>query len=210
MARLPLVLSVTSPARSAGSGEGERGKGPFTCHFCTLDAGRAPESLMAAEAGEAPVSAIACPLCALSHRLGDDTIDQDAVVIWLPETTQGVLNLLVRHIHMLCVAHGDSPRFSNVSRPAASGRVRAARQSYLALYERSAAAASRLGTSSPVLVGQALRQLAPADYERRNELLAGARLLSAGQLHRGGDDIYPGLLQTWSGAHALNEETSRQ
>ena len=131
-------------------------------------------------------------------------------MIWLPETTQGVLNLLVRHIHMLCVAHGDSPRFVDVSRPAASGRVRAGRQSYLALHERSAAAASRLGSSSPGLIGQALRQLEPADYERRNQLLAGARLLSSGQLHRGGDDIYPGLLQAWSVGHALNEETSRQ
>jgi hypothetical protein len=50
----------------------------------------------------------------------------------------------------------------------------------------------------------------PTDYERRHDLLAGARLLSSGQLHRGGDDIYPGLLQAWSVGHALNEETSRK
>ena len=209
MARFPLVLSASSLARSPGADKGERAAGALFCHFCTLDAGPSPETLVVAEAGAQPGSVTACPLCALSHQLGEDTIDQDAVLIWLPEMTQGVLNLLVRHIHMVCAAHGDSHRLADVTRPAASTRVRAARLSYLALHDRSAAAASRLGTTSPALLGDALLQLTPADYERRHALLAGARLLSAGRLSRGGEDSYPGLLHSWTADTALTEEARR-
>ena len=209
MARFPLVLSASIPARSAGAEKGERAAGPLSCHFCTLDAGPNPATLTVAEASAKPGSVTACPLCALSHQLGEDTIDQDATLIWLPEMSQGVLNLLVRHIHMVCAAHGDSHRLSDVARPAASARVRAARISYRALQDRSAAAASRLGTASPNLLGVALLQFTAADYERRHALLAGARLLPAGRLSRGGEDSYPGLLHSWTANTSLIEEARR-
>ena len=209
MARLPLVLSAYNPARTAVADQGGREKAPSVCTFCTLETGPAVETLLVAQTDAKSVSATACPLCALSHHLSDDTIDRDALLIWLPETSQSVLNLVVRNIHMVCVAHGDSPRLEDAGSSAATERVRAGRQSYLALQERSTAAASRLGTSSPRLLGEALVQLNATDYGRRHELLAGARLLSTGQLHRGGDNIYPGLIQTWSAGRTLLEEVRR-
>lgn len=209
MARFPLVLSANTPARNSGAEKGGRAAGPQTCYFCTLEAGPSPATLVVTEVGAEPCSVTACPICALSHQLGEATIDQDAVLIWLPEMTQGVLNLLVRHIHMVCAAHGDSHRLADAKRPAASARVRAARLSYLALQNRKDAASSRLGTASPALLGNALLQLAPADYERRYVLLAGARLLSAGRLSGGGEDSYPGLLHSWTADTALIEEARR-
>ena len=209
MARFPLILSSSIPVRTAGAEKGKRAAGPLSCHFCTLSAGPNPETLVVTVAGAQRASVTACPLCALSHQLGDDTIDQDAVLIWLPEMSQGVLNLLVRYIHLVCAAHGDSHRLSDAARPSASARVRAARLSYLALQDRSGAAASRLGTASPALLGNALLQLNPADYERRHALLSGTRLLFAGRLSRGGEDSYPGLLHSWTADTALIEEARR-
>ena len=209
MARLPLVLSAYNPARTAVAERGGREKPSSICTFCTLETGRVAETLLVAGDDAKSVSATACPLCALSHHLGDDTIDQDALLIWLPETSQSVLNLLVRHIHMVCVAHGDSPRLEDATRPAAAERVRAGRQSYLALQDRSSAAASRLGTSSPRRLGEALTQFDATNYARRHEILAGARLLSTGKLHRGGDNVYSGLVQAWIGGSNFLEGARR-
>ena len=89
MARFPLVLSASIPARSAGAEKGERAAGPIFCHFCTLDAGPNPATLTVAEASAEPGSRTACPLCPRTHQLGEDTSEQDATLIWLPEMSQG-------------------------------------------------------------------------------------------------------------------------
>jgi intracellular multiplication protein IcmJ len=104
--------------------------------------------------------------------------------------------VLVRQIHLACAAEGLSPAYAEVGRvtPTTSAAYRA----YRTLYERSAPAELRLGTSSPQQLAAALREMRPTDYSRRSALLGGVRLLPLGRLFRGGIDIYPQVLRAWA------------
>jgi intracellular multiplication protein IcmJ len=136
-----------------------------------------------------------CPLCHLPQHLHRATIDDEAVLIWLPEMAQAAISVLARQIHLSCVREGLSPAYADLGHVTP---MSAAYRAYRTLHERSAAADLRLGTSSPRQLGAALRDMRPGDYERRAVLLGGIRLLSIGRLFRRGTDIYPKVLRDWA------------
>lgn len=146
---------------------------------------------------------LACPLCALTQHLDRPEIDREAEVIWLPTMTQAVVNVLVRQIHLGLRTEGHNPKLAlGLRGEPPSFAVRRLRTAYLTLHERAEAAALRLGTSSPRQLGAALMEFSRADYERRDVLLAGARLLPLGALYRHDRDIYPEILDSWASLSA--------
>lgn len=202
MARPPLVLSAHPSAWTADAGTGERKAvvhPTATCQFCGQPTAgwQAPYHLNDDHEDGRPTNiAISCPLCHLPQHLHRPTIDDEAVLIWLPEMAQSALNVLARHIHLACVGEGLPPAYADLGRAAPSMSV--AYRAYRTLHERGAAAALRLGTRSPRQLGAALRELAPSDYARRATLLGGVRLLPLGRLFRACVDIYPKILRDWA------------
>ena len=141
------------------------------------------------------ISASSCPLCHLTQHLERPEIDREATLIWLPELTQGVLNALVWDIHLTLAKHGrplclERPSFS------APPPARAAASAYAALKDRGLAALTRIGTTSPRDLAEALLRLSPSSYDRRAELLGGARLLPLGRFLWNGRDVFPQLVET--------------
>jgi intracellular multiplication protein IcmJ len=207
MARPPLILSAHPSAWTADAGTGERKAAVHhtaTCQFCGQPTAGWQELYHLNddhEDGSPANMAISCPLCHLPQHLNRSTIDDEAVLIWLPEMAQGALNVLARQIHLACVGEGLPAAYGEVARSAPT--MSAAYRTYRTLHERSAAAALRLGTQSPRQLGAALRELAPSDYARRATLLGGVRLLPLGRLFRAGVDIYPKILRDWAVPPAL-------
>lgn len=139
----------------------------------------------------------ACPLCHDCRHLGRDGVEQGFAVIWLPEASQAVLNHLVRAVHVVLHEHGEPPHMAE--RPANdTPALRSAFNSYRALAGRMAQARSRIGTTSPRELGEALIGLPPAARAKGAELTGGLRLLSRGRLFRDGEDVYPDLLDAWT------------
>ena len=139
----------------------------------------------------------ACPLCHDCRHLGRDSMEQGYAVIWLPEASQAVLNHLVRAVHVVLHEHGEPPHMSE--RPMSDALpLRKAFNSYRALAGRMAQARSRIGTTSPRELGEALIGLPPAALAKGAELTSGLRLLSRGRLFRDNEDVYPDLLDAWT------------
>ena len=63
-----------------------------------------------------------------------------------------------------------------------------------ALEARSLEAETRLGASSPRVLGAALMRMKPKAYEDRARLLGGLRLWPRGRFFVDGEDIYPQLI----------------
>ena len=141
--------------------------------------------------------ATACPLCHDCRHLGRDGTEQGYAVIWLPEASQAVLNHLVRAVHLVLHAHGEPPHMAE--RPTSDApALRSAFNSYRALAGRMMQARSRIGTTSPRELGEALIGLPPAALAKGDALTGGLRLLSRGRLFRDGEDVYPDLLDAWT------------
>lgn len=200
MRLLPLVPTAHASAWETDGASGARhGDAPFgqtPCRFCGLAAAGWQE-LFHVNGDHRDESAgnvvVACALCHLVQHLNRLRIEEEAVLIWLPELTQAELNAVVRQVHLVYQAHGEPPSMDR--RPAVgTAALRAAYRSYQGLAERVAGAAERLGTTSPRDLGIALLCLPKAAQDRRRELLGGLRLLGRGRLFRDGHDIYPDLL----------------
>ena len=201
MARPPLVISAHPSAwtADAGAGERKRGSSEATCQFCgQMTAGwQEPFHLNDDHANNSPGNlVVSCPLCHLAQHLHRPTIDDEAVLIWLPEMVQGVVSVLTRQIHLACLGEGLPVAYGDLAR--ASPPMSAAYRAYRTLHERSGAAALRLGTVSPRQLGAALHELPPVEYKRRVALLGGIRLLPLGRLFRGVVDAYPKMLRDWA------------
>jgi intracellular multiplication protein IcmJ len=194
MAHLPLVLSAHSEAWIADAGTGERKavRRTETCQFCHRPSGAWQEQ----DDSNSANLIVSCPLCHLPRHLDRPSIDDEAVLIWLPGMAQGVVNVMTRQIHLACRHEGLPPDYSAAARSAQAMSV--AYRAYRTLYECSSAAELRLGTRSPRQLGAALHDLAPADYERRATLLGGVRLLPLGRFFQAGLDIYPKFLRAWA------------
>jgi len=199
MPLLPLILSTHASSFCLGSETHKSvdGGGSSSCQFCGLKAASWRERfhLNGDHGDERPTNiAVACVLCHLSQHLESLTIEEEALLIWLPEMTQGALNACMRGVHQTLVAHGEPP---HLSRGPKSGHrsVLAAASAYGALRARAAVAFERLGSTSPAVLGEALLRLSAEDYARRDKLLAGVRLLPLGRYYRNGEDIYPDLIE---------------
>ncbi|WOJ91779.1 hypothetical protein RZS28_18800 (plasmid) [Methylocapsa polymorpha] len=199
MPLLPLILSTHASSYCLGSethkslDSGSSG----SCQFCGLEAENWRERfhLNGDHGDERPTNiAVACVLCHLAQHLERLTIEEEALLIWLPEMTQGALNACMRGVHQTLAAHGEAPHLSRG--PKSDHRsVLAAASAYGAFRARAAAAVERLGSTSPAVLGEALLRLSAEDYGRRDKLLAGVRLLPLGRFYRNGEDIYPDLIK---------------
>ena len=180
----------------------------YACRFCgfqavgrqevvRLDSGLGEIAQRFARGFPAPADLLtACPLCHDCRHLGRDGMEQGYAVIWLPEASQAVLNHLVRAVHVVLHEHGEPPHMAE--RPMGDALpLRRAFNSYRALAGRMAQARSRIGTTSPRELGEALIGLPPAALAKGAELTSGLRLLSRGRLFRDNEDVYPDLLDAW-------------
>jgi hypothetical protein len=135
-----------------------------------------------------------CALCHLVQHLNRPRIEEEAVLVWVPEMTQAAINAVSRHAQLVFHEHGESPAMDRRPR-AGTPALRAAYRTFKALEGRSHAARERLGSVSPRDLGVALLSLPKAAQQRRRELLGGLRLLGRGRLYRDGHDLYPQLLE---------------
>ncbi len=140
--------------------------------------------------------AVSCVLCLLPRRLHRPRINDEGMLIWLPEMSQAALNVLVREIHLGSGVAGDNPVI-----PGSGWTVTLERKllyhAAMALRSRAPAALTRLGTDRPGELGYALRQLPRGVYQGRGRLLGGLRLLPMGHCYEGGHDIYPRIVNAW-------------
>lgn len=139
----------------------------------------------------------ACALCHAAQHLGRPTIDDEAVLIWLPDVSQAALNHVVRRIHLILHSHGE------VAYPGQTPRshhpaVHAALRAYHALAAEAVVLADRIHTSDPRDLGAALLTLKPREQRRLPAALGGIRLLHKGRFFVGGRDVYPDILSAWS------------
>ena len=172
----------------------------YTCRFCGFQA-LDRQDVVPVEGN--PINQTAdklvtsCVLCATVQQLGRPTAAQEAVLIWLPQMSQAVLNNMVRGIHLSLRLEGQSPLLGN--RPTKdTPLVRAAWRAYDALAARQPDADLHIGTVSPVELAAALLDMAPASYARRGDMLGGIRVLHRGQHFRNGTDVYPEILKSWA------------
>ena len=177
----PLVLSVHANGPTGGDAR--------SCPFCGVRLAEGREPLLCYD-GAADLS---CPRCHLVRHLDRETIAEEAVLIWLPELSQGALNALVGAAHESLAREGAlylaaSP-FS-----AALGEPNGALEAIRALELRRTDVETRLGTSSPRVLADALMRAKPEVYAERASLLGGVRLLSRGRFFVDGEDIYPRLM----------------
>ena len=204
--RLPLALAADPsrwrqdpPRVEQGVADQVFGRDGHACRFCGFQAvGHQEVVRLDAGQGLPPLADLltACPLCHDCRHLGRDGMEQAYAVIWLPEASQAVLNYLVRAVHLVLHEHGEPPHMAE--RPASdTPALRSAFNSYRALAGRMAEARSRIGTTSPRELGEALIGLPPAARAKEAELTSGLRLLSRGRLFRDNEDVYPDLLDAW-------------
>jgi len=160
------------------------------CCYCGCDIGKGLNGFSGLEAP-------ACVLCALVQTLVRPRIDEEACVVWVPELSQPAMNVMIRRLHLTLRAHKE--RVETDAKPTkAIGMIPSLYHAAQALLDRRREAVTRLGTSSPSELADALLRL-PADaYRGRDRLLGGARLLSLGKLFEGTSDIYPEIVDSWA------------
>lgn len=205
---LPLVPSVHPSARFADGNAGERQelclsvlqRDRHTCQFCGLPAGSWRDVFHRNDdhTDWSPANlAAACPLCHGLQHIGSPSANLDMRIVWLPEVTQNLLNVLVRGIHHVLHAHGVSPTLT--MRPVIENPdLACAWRAYMALDRRAASAESVIDTDRPSDLAAALQVMSPGDYARRSRMLGGLRLLHRGRVMRDGEDSYPAQLDLWS------------
>jgi len=132
------------------------------------------------------------------RHLDRPRIDDEAELVWFPEMSQPAVNITMREIHLRLWALGESLDAATPPQRDTPERRRLY-HARAALRERAGAAAARLGSGRPSELGRALLRLSPSAYARRGKLLGGLRLLPAGHFFDGERDIYPSIVDGWSG-----------
>ena len=192
--KLPsLKICVEVPAAPAPPtlpGAGLPAEGMETlCRFCGLRAG-----LHAMRIG----AETACVLCGLVESLHRPTIDEEVRLIWLPEMSQAVLNVLVRQIHIdlrdleESVYCEDVPNTPEGMRPVLYNAQRI-------LLERRAGILDRLGSSRAGDLAEALATLGRRHAKVEDLPLGGLRVFPAGRFYIGGVNVYDEIVDSWRG-----------
>lgn len=207
MTLLPLSLSAHpsgwNPAGATGEAAGQHPDLEPSCRFCGFDAAgwQEPFHLDGDHANTKSSNIVpACPLCHLCQHMDRPRIQDEAVLVWLPEASQGAVVALARRIHIVLHTQGEQPHMAR-GRPVRTAEpVASAWAAQLALRGRADLAMERLGTTSPLDFAAALLGLSAPARERGATLLRGLRLLPLGRLHHGGRDAYPDMLSAWAAA----------
>ena len=179
----PLILSVRESGRTGGGAQS-------SCPFCGVRFAEGQEPFLCPD-GSADFS---CAPCHLVRHLERYTIAEEAVLIWLPEMTQAALNALAHGAHRRLAHDGALDRAASPFGLAPEQVPNGALEAIRALEARSSEAETRLGASSPRVLGAALMRMKARLYEDRARLLGGLRLLSRGRFFVDGEDIYPQLI----------------
>ena len=205
MSVAPHALSAHPSAWTAHVASGVRrddaASGGISCHLCgqPLQGWQDVYHLNDDHADDTPGNLVAsCPLCHLPQHLNRTTIDEEAVLIWLPEMTQRAVIVLVRAAHVALFRHGTAPYATSLPARQESEAASAAFATLRTLETRAAAAAQLLGSNSPRVLGAALMSLPPDVYAERIARLGGVRLLPRGRLYRDSRDIYGQILRDWA------------
>lgn len=136
----------------------------------------------------------ACVLCRLAHSLNRPAIEEEVLVIYLPEMSQAAVNVIAREIHLVFYRLAEALPVGQRSWVETRGELRGAFAAFKALEGRAAAARARIGTASPRDLWAALIDLRLRPSGVRWDA-GGLRLLPLGRYFRGGRDIYPDLLE---------------
>jgi hypothetical protein len=171
-------------------------EGNEICAFCGVAAGRWARGC---SLPDSRVVTPACALCALPQHLERPRIDEEAVLVWLPEISQPALNAIMREIHIALQARDEEVHADAVFREQKPG-LSNLYQARAVLTGRRAPAEARLGSASPRALGLALLELSPAAHARRGELLEGVRLLPLGRFFEDEVDVYPEIVAFWRDA----------
>lgn len=151
--------------------------------------------------------AAACPLCHACLNLNRPRIDEEFVLIrlpdapeapWLRHVSQADINDLARSCHLIFHAHGEPPHMQQ--RPKAdTPALRSAYRAFHALLTLGSGAIDHLDTTSPRDLGAVLTSLTGDPEKRRmaERHLRNVRLLPLGHLYQNGRDIYPEVLDAW-------------
>lgn len=172
---------------TAGTG----GKGTPHCVFC---GGRIGSDLAHLLDDSEELSS--CALCYLVRHLDRPRIDDEALLIWLPEMSQPALHCLMRTIHCRLRVLGEtldvraSPLLDTEDRPV----LWHAQQ---ALLGRTETATARLGSARPSDLADALLRLSAPAYQARRRSLGGLRLLPRGHFFAGDSDVYSAIVDAW-------------
>ncbi len=182
--------------------------GPVPCLYCGAASGRwcfPDRGVPALDAKMVGQPAAACPLCHLARHLERPRIDEEAVLVWLPETSQAALNTMMREIHVQLRSFGESLLHDAGLREDTPAR-RSIYHARRALATRSDEAAERLGTSAPSELAAALHRLSPIARTHQAALLGSLRVLPLGRFFHDGADVYPDIVDTWAqtAQHASN------
>jgi len=179
----PLILSVRESGRTGGGAQS-------SCPFCGVRFAEGQEPFLCPD-GSADFS---CAPCHLVRHLERDTIAEEAVLIWLPEMTQAALNALAHGALKRLARDGELDRATRPFALTPDEFPNEALEAIRALEARSVEAETRLGASSPRVLGAALMRMKPRLYEDRARLLGGPRLWPRGRFFVDGEDIYPQLI----------------
>lgn len=181
-------IDAPAPQQAPGSATVEIDPGQL-CNFCGLSAG-----LRAVRNGKA----LSCVLCGLVQSLHRTTIDEELLLIWLPEMSQPALNVLVRQVHIDLQALGESVYCDDTpTKP--EGMRSALYTAQRILRERSETIAERLGSSRASDLADALTALADRHVGLQNLPWGGLRAFPTGRFYVGGVNVYDETVSSWRG-----------
>jgi intracellular multiplication protein IcmJ len=179
----PLTLSVCENGAPGGAQRG-------SCPFCGVRLAEGREPFLCADGSEES----SCVPCSLVRHLERETIAEEAVLIWLPDLWQAALNALVNAVHRRLASEGALYLAASPFAASSSEIPNPALEAIRAIEMRQAEAATRLGTSSPRVLGEALMRAQPNFYADRAKRLGGLRLWPRGKFFVDGEDVYPRLI----------------
>ena len=139
----------------------------------------------------------ACAYCHMCHHIGLAGVNEEGILIWLPEISQIELNHLVRAIQI--VKAGRGPAVSPQSMPSSVDRefTEMGKKLFDGLKARSEEAKDRIGTHNPETLANIFLRMSDKDYQRRGEFLAGIRLMPLGVRRNGNRDVMPEMVSSW-------------
>ena len=138
-----------------------------------------------------------CVLCSLPQHLERPRVDEEAILVWLPEISQQAINVTMREMHVALQGLGEDVHADAVFRNRGSKGLAKFHHLRAVFTDRREAAQSRVGTMSPRELGLALLELSLAAYSRRGDMLGGLRLLPLGRFFVDDKDTYPEIVGFW-------------
>lgn len=150
-----------------------------------------------------------CQFCHNCQHIGFAGLNKESTLIWLPEIEQWELHHLVRSCmisegfkNKINMEQNSRVNRSNVNQQMVSIANEMYEESQALmnyLLSRSEIVKDKIGTSSPVVLGNVLEQMDDADYKKRKEFLNGIRLLPLGYRKADGcDNIYKDkIIDVW-------------